>query len=186
MHGKGTPRRGFEYAACALDMLNAVCEWTLMQKARLGDSGPELVPRSLWLVVLPDDGLDLSSVSVDIDVLDLPKESTSVVSLATAEQHGQDDEGDVGGEEVGDDELWRECLETLDEDDDSDEEGSVVCTPWHELSLEWQVVTGDTTVLQSGHKSDVGDTDEDPGTQTSQGGDVDQPVEGGVGVVVDD
>lgn len=96
--------------------------------------------------------------------------------MSTQPGHNEQNHGNVGSKEAGGIELV-ETRETLDENQHETQNERVVCLVRHPGGLEWQVFSGHVVELQSLHESDVGEGDVNPGNQTGNGSDVQQPVE---------
>lgn len=140
----------------------------------LTDPSPELAPRGGWHIGLPDGVVKVDAASADISLGRLD-ELGAVDNLVAEVEDGEEDEGDIGDEEVGDI-PWHEGLEALGEDDEDVEEQAVVGVPWLEEGLVWKNVARDVLVAESALEADVGNVDVGPCNETGDSGDVEEPV----------
>lgn len=91
--------------------------------------------------------------------------------------------GDVCGEELAGGDV-KETLVTLDENKNEAQSEGVVGNVWHAPGLERQDISGDISLVEDPHETDVGERNVDPGDKTSHSGDVQQPVKHLVTTVV--
>lgn len=118
-----------------------------MRKVRLSCNSPELFPQVFRFVIFPNNGIDVSSVCVNVYFVQRTVKFSSVDTLENNPHYNKEEDTDLGGEETRYIKGWRESGKALDYDDQPNEKCCVIGTERHELGLEWEVITRNSTVL---------------------------------------
>lgn len=111
--------------------------------------------------------------------------SLGTVKTVSEESDGNDRNGDVAGEEVGNAERANKSGETVEEEDDTEHEDADPCHVWLSVAAEGEVATVDALDVECTLEAEEADADEGPGDQRAEGRKVGQPSEGVAGAVGD-
>lgn len=106
-----------------------------------------------------------------------------VVEVSAYPHDKEENHGNVGGEELAGGDAVEGLVALHKHKQESQTEG-VVGHIWHAPSLERQHISGDISLAEDSHETDVRERDVDPGNETRDGSNVQQPVENGVSAAV--
>lgn len=139
---------------------------------------PDLAPhlgKKVVVALLPHLSLSRKPAGVNVG-LERADELRLEHNLVAEVQHGEDDQAEVGDEEVAD-APGDESGEALGKDDEDVEEEAVVSEPRLAQARVGQRLAADTTGLKDAHEGDLASVDAAPGDETSNTGNVHEPVE---------
>lgn len=107
------------------------------------------------------------------------------VKTVSEKGNGNDRDGDVTGEEVGNAERANESGEAVEKEDDAEHDDAHPCHVWLAVAAEGEVATVDALDVESALEAQEADADEGPGDQRAECRKVGQPSEGVAGAVGD-
>lgn len=96
---------------------------------------PKLLPYIAWRIFFPNNGINFSSICININFVRSPEQPGSEDKLKANPQNDEQNDGDISHEEVGSAELPDKAVKALNKDDDRKEESRVVSQPRHEFRL---------------------------------------------------